>query len=175
MTKSIRVGFKRLTDDAIIPTKAHPTDSGYDLYANEDTVIEPGDTAIVKTGIALELPPGYEAQVRPRSGVTSRTKLRIQLGTIDQDYRGEIGVIVDNTFMKPWAEILYGVDGKPIHDKNVDYPKITGSYIIRKGDRIAQLVIQQLTAVEAYEVEGDLEETERGEGGFGSSGVREVD
>src|SRR5690625_4410300 len=75
----ITIGFKRLTDDAILPTKAHPTDSGYDLYAAEDIIIEPGDTAIVKTGIAVELPAGYEAQIRPRSGITAKTKLRIQL------------------------------------------------------------------------------------------------
>src|SRR5690625_2376235 len=116
----IQVGFKRLSDDAIIPTKAHPSDSGYDLCAAENVTIEPGETEVIPTGIAVKLPPGYEAQVRPRSGVTSRTKLRIQLGTIDQDYRGVIGVIVDNTFMKPWAEILYEVYGKTIDDKNVD-------------------------------------------------------
>src|SRR5690625_630798 len=92
---SIKVGFKRLSDAATIPTKAHATDSGFDLYASEDVIIEPGDTVDVKTGIAVKLPPGYEAQVRPRSGVTAKTKLRVQLGTIDNGYAGEIGVIVD--------------------------------------------------------------------------------
>src|SRR5699024_5645455 len=92
----VRVGFKRLSSDAVIPTKAHASDSGFDLYASEDVIIEPGETVIVPTGIAIELPPGYEAQVRPRSGVTAKTKLRVQLGTIDNGYTGEIGVIVDN-------------------------------------------------------------------------------
>src|SRR5699024_1491542 len=92
----ISVGFKRLSDNATIPTKAHPTDSGFDLYAAEDVIIEPGETAVVPTGIAVKLPAGYEAQVRPRSGVTAKTKLRVQLGTIDNDYRGGIGVVGDN-------------------------------------------------------------------------------
>src|SRR5690625_4501964 len=96
MTKPIKVGFKRLTKDAIIPTKAHASDSGFDLYANEDVIIYPNETKVISTGIAVQLPEGYEAQVRPRSGVTSKTKLRVQLGTIDNDYVGDIGIIVDN-------------------------------------------------------------------------------
>src|SRR5690625_2829411 len=99
MTK-VKIGFKRLNDGAILPTKAHPSDSGFDLCASEDVIIEPGETVIVPTGIAVELPKGYEAQVRPRSGVTAKTKLRVQLGTIDNGYTGEIGVIVDNIGVK---------------------------------------------------------------------------
>src|SRR5690625_3792789 len=102
-----RIGFKRLNDSATIPTKAHPTDSGFDLYASEDVIIEPGETAVVPTGIAVKLPEGYEAQVRPRSGVTAKTKLRVQIGTIDNGYAGEIGVIVDNKAV-----------GKPRFDEN---------------------------------------------------------
>src|SRR5690625_5630144 len=90
------VGFKRLTDSAVIPTKAHASDSGFDLAASADVIIEPGETKVVPTGIAVELPEGYEAQVRPRSGVTAKTKLRVQLGTIDNGFTGGIGVIVDN-------------------------------------------------------------------------------
>src|SRR5690625_4214541 len=170
-----KIGFKRLNDNAILPTKAHPTDSGFDLYASEDVIIEPGDTAVIKTGIAVELPKGYEAQVRPRSGITAKTKLRVQLGTIDQEYTGEIGVIVDNIADDPFgntSRYINYVDGSEIR-QDEDIPD--GTYYIRKGDKLAQLVVQPLPAVEAYEVEGDLEETERGEGGFGSSGVREDD
>src|SRR5699024_12551739 len=72
----IEVGFKRLDESAIIPTKAHASDSGFDLYALKDTIIEPGETAVVPTGIAVKLPAGYEVQVRPRSGVTTKSKLR---------------------------------------------------------------------------------------------------
>src|SRR5690625_142418 len=171
-----RVGFKRLSDDATIPTKAHATDSGFDLYASEDVIIEPGETAVVKTGIAVELPPGYEAQVRPRSGVTAKTKLRVQIGTIDQDYRGEIGVIVDNTLDYPGITIDYALTVDGGAERIQEEYEVTGnSYLIRKGDRIAQLVIQPLPAVEAYEIEGELDDTERGAGGFGSTGINEKD
>ena len=168
----VTIGFKRLSDDAIIPTKAHPTDSGYDLFAAEDVIIEPGDTAVVKTGIAVDLPKGFEAQVRPRSGVTAKTKLRVQLGTIDQDYRGEIGVIVDNinSFSTDnLVSLLTYIDGKTGLDNNGDlYGE--GTYLIRKGEKIAQLVVQHLPQIIAEEVY-NLEETERGDAGFGSTGI----
>ena len=182
-SKRLQVGFKRLSDCAVIPTKAHASDSGFDLVASEDVIIEPGETAVVPTGIAVELPAGYEAQVRPRSGVTAKTKLRVQLGTIDNGYNGEIGVIVDNirTPIKTididggWTGLstVSSIDaytvcgtGQYLGERTAD-----GTYLIRKGERIAQLVVQPLPDVEAIEV-FDVEETERGEGGFGSSGVR---
>jgi len=167
----IKVGFKRLSDGAIIPTKAHQSDSGFDLYASEDVIIEPGETEVVPTGIAVELPKGFEAQVRPRSGVTAKTKLRVQLGTIDNGYTGEIGVIVDNIADDPignTSRYLNFVDGSEIR-QDEDIPD--GTYHIRKGDRIAQLVVQPLPSVEAYEISGELDETERGGNGFGSTGV----
>jgi len=189
MTETIKVGFKRLNDNAIIPSKAFPTDSGFDLYASKDVIIGPGETTVVPTGIAVQLPEGYEAQVRPRSGVTSKTKLRVQLGTIDNAYRGEIGVIVDNIRTPTLIIEDLGVNSYVIQEdydvhaetldgdfEEIDRPKYSimdGSYVVRKGDKLAQLVIQPLPTVEAYEVEGELEETERGEGGFGSTGVRE--
>lgn len=170
--KTVSIGFKRLTDDAIIPTKAHPSDSGYDLYANEDVIIEPGETVIVKTGIAVELPAGYEAQIRPRSGITAKTKLRVQLGTIDQDYRGEVGVIVDNinSFSADnFVSLLTYIDGKTGLDNSGGlYGE--GTYLIRKGEKIAQLVVQHLPQIIAEEVY-NLEETERGDAGFGSTGI----
>src|SRR5690625_7588033 len=92
-SQSNSVGFKRISDEAIIPTKAHPTDSGFDLYASEDAIIEPGETVVVPTGIAVKLPEGYEAQVRPRSGGTAKTMRRGRIGTIDNGYGGEVGVI----------------------------------------------------------------------------------
>ena len=162
----VNVKIKRLHPDAVIPKKAHAGDAGFDLVAVEDVIIEPGETAVVPTGIAVELPPGYEATVRPRSGITAKTKLRVQLGTIENEYRGEIGVIVDNI-----ARYGLGVDYYSFYDCDTEW----GAYKIRKGDRIAQLVIQPMPAVEAYEVEGELKTTERGESGFGSTGVREDD
>lgn len=144
---TLSVGFKRLNENATIPTKAHATDSGFDLYASEDVIIAPGETAVVPTGIAVQLPEGMEAQVRPRSGVTSKTKLRIQLGTIDNGYSGEIGIIVDNTATGAWA-----------------------SAYVDKGTKLAQLVVQYLPQVEAVEVT-EITDTDRGGNGFGSSGV----
>ena len=177
----VTIGFKRLSDDAILPTKAHPTDSGFDLYASDDVIIEPGETVIVPTGIAVELPPGYEAQIRPRSGVTAKTKLRVQLGTIDNGYRGEIGVIVDNIAIKAWTDkqlsplkgggggsYLKDLSGNDLH---VSRKFKVGTCIIRKGDRIAQLVIQRLPETVAVEIDEFSEDSERGAGGFGSTGV----
>lgn len=178
--KTVRIGFKRLSDNAIIPTKAHSTDSGYDLYAAEDVIIDPGETAVIPTGIAIELPPGYEAQVRPRSGVTAKTKLRAQLGTIDNGYRGEIGVIVDNieedTFNHGNSSVNYLaklIDGKRGRADiiNDGVPCDYNTYLIRKGDRIAQLVIQRLPETEAAEITEFSEDSERGVGAFGSTGV----
>ena len=185
----VTIGFKRLSDDAIIPTKAHPSDSGYDLFAAEDVIIEPGDTAVVKTGIAVELPAGYEAQIRPRSGVTAKTKLRVQLGTIDNSYQGELGVIVDNiapikydTFSddprialmlgrnrEKMTNVMTRVNGRTLTEPGDRV--LVGTYKIRKGDRLAQLVIQRLPETEAVEIDEFSDDSERGEGGFGSSGV----
>ena len=168
-----QIGLKRLSEDAVIPTKVHATDSGFDLVASEDVIIEPGETAVVPTGIAVQLPEGYEATVRPRSGVTSKTKLRVALGTVDNQYRGEIGVIVDNINVMDWENPdadwrQLTLEGSRAYTP--DQFKPHGTYLIRKGDRIAQLVITRLPDVEAVEV-FDVGETARGARGFGSSGV----
>lgn len=139
----IKVGFKKLTDDAVLPIKAHPTDSGFDLYTSDYDYINGGYTKVIRTGIAVHLPHGYEAQVRPRSGITSNTKLRVQLGTIDNDYTGEIGIIVDNTSRTTTR--------------------------IHKHYRLAQLVITEIPMIQAYEID-ELPQTKRGNKGFGSSG-----
>lgn len=155
---------KKITADAIVPVKAHPTDSGFDLFANEDAIIAPGETVVVKTGIAIQLPAGHEAQVRPKSGITSKTKLRVQLGTVDEPYRGEIGVIIDN------ASQCFGME---THKATLSEPSKAPNttYLIRKHDKIAQLVIAPVAHPIVSVVE-DLNNTNRGEGGFGSTGVR---
>lgn len=161
-----QVGFKRLTEDAVLPTKAHASDSGYDLVASEDIIVEPGATVTVKTGIAVELPAGYEATVRPRSGVTAKTALRVQLGTIDNGYAGEIGVIVDNVSRDDWSNASRRIDNT-YDERTRDKSR---GYIVCKGDRIAQLVITRLPEVTAVEIT-ELGESDRGGNGFGSSGV----
>ena len=167
----IKLSIKKLNKEAIIPKYAKENDSGMDLYTLEDTVIEAHDTKVVKTGIAIQLQEGLEAQIRPRSGISlngckgckyiesnnevtptqlayavkhSNPYLRVQLGTIDCSYTGDIGIITYNQ-----------------EDNNV---------LIPKGTRLAQMVIAPVSNVEFIEVD-KLEVTNRGESGFGSSGI----
>lgn len=167
--KTLRI--KLLSENATIPTRNNPTDSGLDLYAAEDVIIEPGATVIVKTDIAIELDSGYEAQIRPRSGVTAKSKLRVQLGTVDADYRGNVGIIVDNIapvstdYTKPF---YLGVNSDPVQGAPTD--TLVFTYKIRKGDKLAQLVVVPV-GLPAVEIVDELNDTARGNNGFGSSGT----
>ncbi|MGN9867347.1 dUTP diphosphatase [Bacillus swezeyi] len=179
----MNVNIKRLSLDAQIPQYAHASDACFDLVAAEDIIIEPGETALVKTGLAFEIPEGYEMQIRPRSGITLKTKLRVQLGTVDAGYRGEVGVIVDNIapviyrtikddegerYETLTSKVLYDVGGKFVPTISDGY--VDGAYIIRKGDRLAQAVIKPVEQAAFTEV-AELGDSDRGAGGFGSSGV----
>ena len=137
-----KLNIKLLSDNATVPTRANPTDSGLDLYVSETVSIPPKTTKIVKTDIAIELPVGYEGQVRPRSGTSLKTKLRVALGTIDQTYHKEIGIITDN------------ISDKPI--------------IVQKGQRLAQLVIAPVVYPDANVVKEFKYESDRS--GYGSTG-----
>jgi len=147
---NLRTKIKRVRD-VELPRYAKPGDSGFDLVAAEDTIIWPGETKVVQTGLAFEIPPGYELQVRPRSGMTRNTKLRVVLGTVDSGYRGEVGVLVDN-------------NERPI-SLNMK------AHVIEKGTRIAQGVIVPVVTAHFVEV-NELSDSERGKGGFGSTGVK---
>lgn len=168
--------IKLLTLDAIVPVKAHSTDSGFDLFANEDVIIEPGQTVVIKTGVAIQLPPNHEAQIRPKSGVTSKTDLRVQLGTVDEGYTGEIGVIVDNISQREYrgvkTNLVKTLDGK--FPSFGDCVTLEGTYKIYKGDKIAQMVIAPV-AHPTITVVDDLNSGERGSNGFGSTGVRQME
>ncbi|MCD2370942.1 deoxyuridine 5'-triphosphate nucleotidohydrolase [Bacillus sp. BS3(2021)] len=175
----MNVNIKRLSPDAKIPQYAHASDACFDLVATEDVIIEPGETALVKTGLAFEIPEGYEMQIRPRSGITLKTKLRVQLGTVDAGYRGEVGVIVDNiarnTAKRREVDVdincpLLHIDGAP---SNLYVFNNNAIYKIRKGDRIAQAVIKPVEQAAFTEVT-ELGDSDRGAGGFGSSGVSRV-
>jgi len=140
---------KKLRDEAKIPTRATEQSAGLDLYAclfQGSVVIEPSQRALIKTGIAIALDPGMEAQVRPRSGLALKKGITVlnSPGTIDADYRGEVGVILINHSDEP-VEVYH-------------------------GDRVAQLVIQKVWMTEIQEVD-ELSDTERGAGGFGSTGA----
>lgn len=131
----------------MIPRYAHGPheDAGMDLHAVESVTISPGETALVPTGLAIELPPGFEAQIRPRSGLALKHSITLpnSPATIDPGYRGEIRVIVQNLGRE--------------------------SFTVQPGDRIAQMVVTRYEAVE-WEESGDLTDSARGTGGFGSSG-----
>lgn len=138
--------FKRIHPDATLPSYAHPGDAGMDVRSVDDLVIAPGSRALVHTGLVMMLPPGYEAQVRPRSGLALKKGVSVlnTPGTIDEGYRGEVGVILVN----------FGEE----------------DFTVAKGDKIAQIVVAPVTVAEIIEAD-EVDETQRGEGGFGSTGV----
>ena len=138
--------FKRIHPDAVLPGYAKPGDAGMDLRSVDELSVPPRGRALVRTGLVMALPPGYEAQVRPRSGLALKSGITVlnTPGTIDSGSRGEVGVILFNTTDEPFA--------------------------VRKGDRIAQLVVASVVEAQVAEV-AELGETERGAGGFGSTGV----
>jgi dUTP pyrophosphatase len=148
---TVAVRFRRVPEgrDLPAPERATRDSAGFDLRARveHETEIAPGERCLVPTGIAIALPDGYEAQVRPRSGLALKSGVTLvnSPGTIDSDYRGEIAVIMIN------------------HGQE--------SVRIERGDRIAQLVVQRIPRISLEEVES-LPESARGEGGFGHSGVR---
>jgi len=146
----MRVRIKRLpaARDLPLPSHGSPGSAGFDLRAafDQEVVIRPGERLLVPTGLVLEIPPGWEGQVRPRSGLALRHGIGIvnAPGTIDSDYRGEVAVILINLGEAPFS--------------------------LNRGDRIAQLVFSRVETVEWEEAE-TLEESGRGGGGFGSTGM----
>jgi len=144
MTITFRI--KRLSPNAKIPTRADPGSSGFDLYASEPAFISPGEKALIKTGLAMEVPYGYEVQIRPRSGLAAKNGITVlnTPGTVDASYRGEVQVVLFNT-----SPLLFTVE---------------------QGARIAQAVVMKLPDVEIQEC-SELSDTTRGAGGFGSSGT----
>ena len=140
--KSVELKFKKLTDTAIPFKYSREGDACMDMYADSDAVIYPHETVIIKTGIAVEIPEGFEGIVRGRSGLASQG-ISVHIGTIDETYRGDIGVIITNNSMQ-----VFG---------------------IHKGNRIAHFTVKPVYPVHLTEVE-ELSETERGEQGYGSSG-----
>lgn len=157
--------------DAKIPQYANTSDSGMDVYALDDYTIAPGETKLIPTGIKLALPPGYEIQVRPKSGRALKTKLRIANtpGTVDAGYRDEIKVIVEN-IEPPIKDIEYEFDdnGTPII-KSILHG---AAYTIGKGEKFCQLVLMEVPKAALYRVEQVGEIGENRGGGFGSTGLR---
>ena len=142
----MNIKVKKLYESVVLPEYKTSGAAAFDFESVIDIIINPNETKIIPTGLAFEIPDGYELQVRPRSGLSAKTKLRVSNspGTIDSDYRGEVCIILDNISSEE-------------------------SYTINKGERIAQGVISKVEKITFEEVE-NLSETERGEAGFGSTG-----
>jgi dUTP pyrophosphatase len=140
------LAVQRLRDDAVLPTRAHEGDAGYDLYAVEAATLRPGERGVVPTGIAIALPAGHAGLVLPRSGNAFKHGIALvnAPGLIDEGYRGELKVLLLNTDREHAFEIA-------------------------PGDRIAQLVLVEVSTPPVVEVDV-LDETQRAAGGFGSSG-----
>jgi len=134
-----------LTPDGQLPSRKHVQDAGADLHSSETRTIQPHTSELIQTGVCMAIPPGYEGQVRPRSGLANKHAVTVlnAPGTIDAQYRGPVGVILINHGTKP--------------------------FVINKGDRIAQLVIAKVELITFTRVD-TLEDTDRGDGGFGSTG-----
>ena len=140
----MKLKVKRLTETARLPEKAFPTEAGFDIFTDEKITIERNQTVAIGTGIALEIPDGYYGRLKGRSGLTLKSPLRVLEGTIDSSYRGEVKVM---------AEVI---EYYTCH--------------VPKGMKIAQLIIQPVPQFEIVEA-GELSESDRGENGFGSTGV----
>ena len=141
------VAFRRIHPDAVLPAYAHEGDAGMDVRSVDEVVIPPGRRALVHTGLVMQLPPCAEAQVRPRSGLALKHGVTVlnAPGTIDAGYRGEVGVILAN----------FG----------------DSDFAVKKGDRIAQIVVAPVTQPTVVEVD-EVSSSDRGDGGFGSTGVQ---
>ena len=145
MSTSTVVKFKLLKVGAKLPEYAHDSDAGFDLFSTESKTLEPGERYVFQLGLSSEIPQGFFVSIRDKSGLAAKHGLHTLAGVIDSGYRGEWGVVVVNTGDKP--------------------------VIINKGDKIAQGILQEVAHAEITEVD-KLSDTERGSGGFGSTGKR---
>jgi dUTP pyrophosphatase len=141
----MQVNILRVDKELPLPSYAHDGDAGVDLFSAEDYILKQNETKLISSGIKIEVPKGYEAQIRPRSGLALKNSVTVlnTPGTIDHQYRGIVGIILIN------------------HGKN--------DFQIKKGERIAQMIFNKIESVDFEEVE-ELSETKRGDGGFGSTG-----
>ena len=142
----VEIKIQKIHEDAIIPSYAHTADSGADLFSIKNYTLQPGERIIVDTGLKMQIPEGYEGQIRSKSGLALRYGIKVlnSPATIDAHYRGGIGVILINLGKEP--------------------------YEVRKGQKIAQIVFQEVKQAD-FRLSDSLEDTVRGEGGFGSTGL----
>ena len=136
---------KRLSENAVLPVRGSGLAAGYDLASAEDVVVPARGKAIAKTDLAMAIPLGHYGRIAPRSGFSWKKHTDIGAGVIDADYRGNVGVVIFNH-----------------SDEDIS---------VSQGDRVAQLIIEQISTPVVEDVEGELDDTDRGEGGFGSTGM----
>lgn len=142
----MRIKIQKISEDAIIPHYAHDGDAGMDVYSPKEYILPPSHRLLIGTGLKIEIPKGYEMQIRPKSGLAIKEGVSVlnTPGTIDSGYRGEVGVILINHSSRP--------------------------YSIKKGQKIAQFVFNKVEIVELV-LADRITKTGRGEGGFGSTGL----
>lgn len=142
--RSRRLKVKRLSENAVLPVRASAGAAGYDLFAAEDQIINPASRRVIKTDISIAVPPMHYGRIAPRSGLSFKNGIDIGAGVIDEDYTGPVGVLMVNNGTVPFE--------------------------VKKGNRIAQLLLERVSQPEVEEVE-ELPRTERGAKGFGSTGT----
>jgi len=143
----LKIKIQKINEDAIIPEYAHDDDAGMDVYSTKNYLLLPNHRILVGTGLKVEIPKGYEMQIRPKSGLALREGITVlnTPGTVDSSYRGEVGVVLINHSSKP--------------------------YKIEKNQKVAQIVFNKIERAKLLLKEA-LSETKRGEGGFGSTGLK---
>ncbi|HOZ54090.1 MAG TPA: aminotransferase [Bacilli bacterium] len=180
--KEVVLKVKQIKDNIILPEYQSFGSSGMDIRASEDILIMPGETKLISTGLIFEIPEGYELQVRPRSGLSLNTPLRVtnSPATIDSDYRLELGIIINNSsekiynvvevgnkyILKEQEKSLYNV-----YDINTK-GNMNGIYSIKKGDRVAQIVLAKVEKANIIKVDEIKKVNTTRSGGFGSTGTK---
>lgn len=186
MTKKVELGFKRIDKSVKLPHKAHESDAGYDIYSNEDVVLRYGEVITLSTGIFAKIPEGYYLRLKARSGIDVKTGIRVREGTIDQGYQNEIKVIIEHYDKlkladKFFEDLMLNENQKNLSTINMDqYMNKYFDYlknqkdtmqVIKKGDKIAQLILAEVIPAEIVEFNEYDNMSDRGMGGFGSTGM----
>ena len=143
----LNIKIQKINEDAIVPKYAYESDAGMDVYSTKNYLLLPKHRTLVGTGLKIEIPKGYEMQIRPKSGLALRDGITVlnTPGTIDSSYRGEVGIVLINHSSKP--------------------------YKIEKNQKIAQIIFNKIEKAKLI-ISDELSETERGKGGFGSTGLK---
>ncbi|MDP4459874.1 dUTP diphosphatase [Staphylococcus hyicus] len=163
--------IKLLSKNATLPTRNHSTDAGFDIYAAETIILEPQEKALISTDIAVNIPKGYVGLLTSRSGVSSKTHLVVETGKIDAGFHGNMKINIKNDHEDNGAETIFKRDLKDkiiIEDERHLYKQ--GTYVINKGERLAQLLIIPIATPMLEEVKEFSNKTIRGTNGFGSTG-----